>query len=261
MKLRRIIASLFLVVALLGAGFVPAASAAPLQAPAKASTTKAKSAKPKATKVKTTTKPTIVTERTLFAVKGKVSPVRKGVVLELQKWSKSKGKWVYVARGKSNSRGTFVVKGKISLSSAKSTLRVVSLKSSRYAKSVSSKFKVDVISKKAAKAVTTAKKQVGDRYRYGASGPSSFDCSGLTSYAYKKSGVKLSHSAKTQSKKGKKVAKKDLKPGDLVFFYAPISHVGIYIGHNKIVHAGSRKTGVEVAKMSWMPYSGARRVA
>lgn len=115
-------------------------------------------------------------------------------------------------------------------------------------------------SSKGAKAVAFAKKQLGDRYRYGASGPNAWDCSGLTAGAWKSAGVKLPHSARQQYKKGKKVSKSNLKPGDLVFFYSGISHVGIYVGGGKIIHASQPGKPVAYIKMSYMPYQGARRV-
>ena len=59
---------------------------------------------------------------------------------------------------------------------------------------------------------------------------------------------------------GKRVSKSNLKPGDLVFFYSPVSHVAIYIGDGKVVHAGNPRTGVNVTKLKYMPFSGARRV-
>ncbi|MET1008256.1 MAG: NlpC/P60 family protein, partial [Propionibacteriaceae bacterium] len=116
-------------------------------------------------------------------------------------------------------------------------------------------------SSKAAKAVRFAKKQIGDRYRYGASGPGSWDCSGLTQGAWKSAGKKLPHSARQQYKKGKKVSKSNLKPGDLVFYYRGISHVGIYVGKGKIVHASRPGKPVGYAKLNSMPYQGARRIA
>lgn len=210
--------------------------------------------------VKITSKPSTVTAKAKFAVKGKVSPARKGSYVELQRRT-SKGKWVKIGSAHTTSSGKFTVKGKVSYSGSNVALRVRSKSTSKYNADASSTFKVDSISSKALKAVKKAKAQVGDAYRYGATGPSAFDCSGLTQYAYKSAGVKLSHSAKSQAKKGKKVSKKNLQPGDLVFFYSPVSHVGMYIGNGKIVHAANRKDGVEVGKLSWMPYSGARRVA
>ena len=115
-------------------------------------------------------------------------------------------------------------------------------------------------SNKGAKALAFAKKQVGDRYRFGASGPNAWDCSGLTAGAWKAAGVSLPHSARQQFRKGKKVSKSDLRPGDLVFFYRGISHVGIYAGNGKVLHASRPGKPVHYLKMSYMPYQGARRM-
>jgi cell wall-associated NlpC family hydrolase len=116
-------------------------------------------------------------------------------------------------------------------------------------------------SSKNAKALAFAKKQIGDRYRYGATGPNAWDCSGLTAAAWKSAGVKLPHSARQQFSRGKKVSKSNLKPGDLVFFYKGISHVGIYAGGGKVLHASRPGKPVGYLKMSYMPYQGARRPA
>ena len=114
-------------------------------------------------------------------------------------------------------------------------------------------------SSKGAKALAFAKKQLGEKYKYGAAGPNAWDCSGLTMKAWQAVGVNLPHSAAKQAKKGRKVARADLKPGDLVFFYSPISHVGIYAGGGKVVHASRPGKPVAAIKISYMPYKGARR--
>src|SRR3954469_10312805 len=85
------------------------------------------------------------------------------------------------------------------------------------------------------KAVDVALSQVGKPYAWGAAGPGSYDCSGLAQYAYKAAGFALPHSSRSQSTMGTPVSKADLKPGDLVFFYSPVSHVAIYIGNGQIV--------------------------
>lgn len=90
-----------------------------------------------------------------------------------------------------------------------------------------------------------AKKQLGSRYVYGASRPGAFDCSGLTSYLYKKHDVKLHRTAAQQLQDGVIIPKEALQVGDLVFFYEPgrtypASHVGVYVGNNQIIHSGSR---------------------
>ncbi len=101
--------------------------------------------------------------------------------------------------------------------------------------------------------------QVGDAYVYGAAGPDAFDCSGLTMMAWAQAGVSLPHSSSAQYGSGPHVAASDLQPGDLVFYYSPISHVGMYIGNGMIVHAANPSTGVQVTGLYSMPFSGAVR--
>ena len=112
---------------------------------------------------------------------------------------------------------------------------------------------------RAAAAVQYALAQVGDSYVYGAAGPSAFDCSGLTMMSWAQAGVGLPHSSSAQLGSGPHVSSDALQPGDLVFYYSPISHVGIYIGNGLIVHAANPGTGVRVAGVFSMPYSGAVR--
>ena len=116
------------------------------------------------------------------------------------------------------------------------------------------------VSGNAGAAVNYALAQVGDAYVYGASGPSAYDCSGLTMMAWAQGGVGLPHSSSAQFNMGTPVSSSQLQPGDLVFYYSPISHVGIYIGNGKIVHAANPSTGVQVTGVFSMPFSGARRV-
>jgi cell wall-associated NlpC family hydrolase len=96
-------------------------------------------------------------------------------------------------------------------------------------------------------AVDTAMAQRGKPYVWAAAGPGSFDCSGLVQYAYKAAGISLPHSSLQQSTMGKAVSRSDLQPGDLVFFYSPVSHVGIYIGNGQMVHAPTSGDVVKVA--------------
>ncbi len=111
-------------------------------------------------------------------------------------------------------------------------------------------------------AVDTALAQRGDMYLYGATGPDRFDCSGLTSFAYKAAGVAIPRTSKAQSTFGTPVSKANLQPGDLVFFYSPVSHVGMYIGNGQMVHSSSAGKPVAVTNVDSMPsYAGARRVA
>ncbi len=112
---------------------------------------------------------------------------------------------------------------------------------------------------RAAAAVSYAMAQVGDAYVYGAAGPSAFDCSGLTMMAWGAAGVALPHSSSAQYSSGPHVAESDLQPGDLVFYYSPISHVGMYIGNGMIVHAANPGSGVATAPLHSMPYVGAVR--
>jgi cell wall-associated NlpC family hydrolase len=109
-------------------------------------------------------------------------------------------------------------------------------------------------------AMSRALGKVGAPYRWGATGPNAFDCSGLVSWAYQSSGVSLPRTSRAMSRVGTPVAKADLRPGDLVFFYRPVSHVGIYLGNGKIVHASSKKYPVKVSDMGRMTFNSARRV-
>jgi peptidoglycan DL-endopeptidase CwlO len=98
-------------------------------------------------------------------------------------------------------------------------------------------------------AISTALAQVGDRYQHAAMGPDAFDCSGLTSYAYAAAGISLPHSSRAQSQLGTQVSRAELQPGDLVFFYDPISHVGLYIGNGMMVHARTYGSPVAVTSV------------
>lgn len=111
----------------------------------------------------------------------------------------------------------------------------------------------------AAAAVQYALAQVGDSYVYGSAGPSAFDCSGLTMMAWSQAGVGLPHSSTAQMSSGSRVSSDALQPGDLVFYYSPVSHVGIYIGNGQIVHAANPSTGVSTTGVFSMPFSGAVR--
>ncbi|WP_243395349.1 C40 family peptidase [Nocardioides currus] len=112
---------------------------------------------------------------------------------------------------------------------------------------------------RAAAAVAYAMAQVGDAYVYGATGDNAFDCSGLTMRAWGAAGVGLPHSSSAQYSSGPHISASALQPGDLVFYYSPISHVGMYIGNGLIVHAANPGTGVAVSGLYSMPYVGAVR--
>jgi cell wall-associated NlpC family hydrolase len=110
-------------------------------------------------------------------------------------------------------------------------------------------------------AVRTALAQVGKPYVWGASGPNAFDCSGLMMYAYAAAGVALPHSSSVQATMGTPVSRDQLQPGDLVFFYSPVSHVGMYIGNGQMVHASTEGVPVQVVDLGSMPgYNSARRI-
>lgn len=121
------------------------------------------------------------------------------------------------------------------------------------------------VSGKGATAVETAKKYIGCSYVYGASGPSSFDCSGFTSYVFKQHGISLNRTAAGQYSNGVAVSRNQLQPGDLVMFgKSGINHVGIYIGGGQIVHAANKSRGVTTDTINSGYYNnnyvGARRV-
>ena len=103
------------------------------------------------------------------------------------------------------------------------------------------------------KIVNLAKAQIGKPYRWGATGPSSFDCSGFTAYIYKNgAGVSLPRTSVSQSKTGTKVSRSNLKTGDLVFFNTSgkgVSHVGMYIGDSKFIHSSSSK-GIRIDSLN-----------
>lgn len=114
--------------------------------------------------------------------------------------------------------------------------------------------------------VKTAEKYLKTPYRFGGETPKGFDCSGFVKYVYGQHGIKLPRTADVQFQKGKRVDRTSLKPGDLVFFttYAPgASHVGIYYGGGKFIHASSSR-GVMISRLDenyWKPrYLGARRI-
>lgn len=124
----------------------------------------------------------------------------------------------------------------------------------------SERLPVDVpASGRAGAAIQYAMAQVGKSYVYGAAGPDAFDCSGLTMMAYRAAGISLPHSSSAQFSSGTRIAESALQPGDLVFYYSPISHVGIYLGNGMIVDAANPSTDVRVAPLHSMPYVGAVR--
>ncbi|WP_237554576.1 MULTISPECIES: C40 family peptidase [unclassified Streptomyces] len=114
-------------------------------------------------------------------------------------------------------------------------------------------------SARAAAAVAFAYRALGLPYVWGATGPSSFDCSGLTQAAWRAAGVSLPRTTYTQINAGTRVSESQLRPGDLVFFYSGISHVGLYIGNGQMIHAPHPGAAVRIAPISEMPFAGATR--
>ncbi len=114
---------------------------------------------------------------------------------------------------------------------------------------------------KAAQAVRWALTQQLKPYVWGAEGPNSYDCSGLVMAAYQRVGISLPHYTGDQWTAGTHVSKEDLRPGDLVFFYNDLHHVGLYIGGGYMVHAPQTGDVVRVATIATRPFAGAVRIA
>ncbi|MEU3268327.1 C40 family peptidase [Streptomyces bacillaris] len=114
---------------------------------------------------------------------------------------------------------------------------------------------------KAEKVLAFARAQIGKPYVWGATGPSSYDCSGLTKAAWREAGVTLPRTTWDQVKVGTRVATSDLQPGDLVFFYDDISHVGIYKGDGMMIHAPKPGANVREESIYYMPIYGSVRPA
>ncbi|MYX77450.1 C40 family peptidase [Streptomyces sp. SID3915] len=113
----------------------------------------------------------------------------------------------------------------------------------------------------AEKVLAFARAQIGKPYVWGATGPSSYDCSGLTQAAWKAAGVSLPRTTWDQVEVGTRVATADLQPGDLVFFYDDISHVGIYKGDGMMIHAPKPGANVREESIYYMPIYGSVRPA
>lgn len=103
---------------------------------------------------------------------------------------------------------------------------------------------------KATKAVAMARRQLGDPYRFGGTGPGAFDCSGLVQYAWAKAGIKIPRVTYSQyARIKKKVTWSNLKPGDLMFFRGK-GHVGMFVGHGRMIHSPSTGKTVRIEKLS-----------
>lgn len=114
---------------------------------------------------------------------------------------------------------------------------------------------------RAARAVAFAYGAIGKPYVWGATGPGGFDCSGLTQAAWRSAGVSLPRTTYTQINAGQRVSRDQLAPGDLVFFYSGVTHVGLYIGNGQMIHAPRPGSTVRVAPIDSMPWAGASRPA
>lgn len=113
-----------------------------------------------------------------------------------------------------------------------------------------------------ARASKYARRFLGVRYRYGGSSPrSGFDCSGFVAYVYRHFGIELPHYSFAQFERGRRVPRRRLQPGDLVFFDG-LSHVGLYIGRGRFIHAPHSGSRVRIERLDHGgPFAGARRVA
>ena len=106
-----------------------------------------------------------------------------------------------------------------------------------------------------------AKKHLGEDYVWGGTNPGGFDCSGYMQYIYKKEGVAIPRTANQQSKVGKEISRFELKKGDLLFFLTdksrniPITHVGMYLGDDKFIHAASKRKGIIISSLNKSRYS------
>ncbi|WP_326566098.1 NlpC/P60 family protein [Amycolatopsis rhabdoformis] len=107
-------------------------------------------------------------------------------------------------------------------------------------------------------AIDAAMSRLGKPYVTGGTGPNSFDCSGLMLWAYARAGISLPRTSRAQSTFGTPIPRSQLQPGDLVFYYSPVSHVGMYLGDGKMIHAPDTGDVVKISPLQ-SQYAGARR--
>jgi cell wall-associated NlpC family hydrolase len=121
----------------------------------------------------------------------------------------------------------------------------------------------DQVSSLASQAIEAAESKLGKPYVWGATGPNSFDCSGLMQFAFEQAGKDLPRTSAAQSQVGQKVSMDDLKPGDLIFLYSPVSHVVMYVGNGKVIEAPNSGEDVKYTPLSKIEKNAvsARRVA
>ncbi|GAA3246250.1 NlpC/P60 family protein [Streptomyces labedae] len=108
-------------------------------------------------------------------------------------------------------------------------------------------------------ALSFAYAQLGKPYEWGSTGPNSYDCSGLTGAAWRAAGVSLPRTVKQQYDAGRKVAKSDLQPGDIIYWYNDNQHNGMYVGNGKAIHAPRTGKNVEIVPLDSMPFFAASR--
>ena len=107
--------------------------------------------------------------------------------------------------------------------------------------------------------LAAARSKIGSPYVWGAAGPNAFDCSGLTTWAYRQVGKEIPRTSYAQAAQGQQVSRDQLQPGDIVVFYSGASHVGIYAGNGKVVHAVTQGTPLNESPMDNMPFHSAVR--
>ncbi|MFT2018548.1 NlpC/P60 family protein [Streptomyces sp. 796.1] len=113
---------------------------------------------------------------------------------------------------------------------------------------------------RAGAALAAAQTKIGSPYVWGATGPGSFDCSGLTSWAYAQADVKLDRTSEAQANNGTRIGRSALKPGDLVLFYGDLHHIGLYAGNNQVLHAPKPGANVRYESMDNMPFQFGVRI-
>lgn len=116
-------------------------------------------------------------------------------------------------------------------------------------------------SARAASAFSYAQSRIGDPYVYGATGPSTFDCSGLTSWAYRQAGVSIPRTSQEQANAGTRIySQSQLRTGDLIIFYGDFHHVGLYAGNGLVLHAPKPGASVRYEAMGDMPFEFGVRI-
>ncbi|MFC9426101.1 MULTISPECIES: NlpC/P60 family protein [unclassified Streptomyces] len=115
-------------------------------------------------------------------------------------------------------------------------------------------------SSRAAAAFAAAQGKIGTPYVYGASGPGSFDCSGLTSWAYAQAGVSIPRTSEAQANAGTRLSQGQLQKGDLVIFYGDLHHVGFYAGNGQVLHAPKPGASVRYEAIGNMPFQFGVRI-